>query len=500
MAPVTIDRALRFWAADRPDQRAVWVSGDGLSHAALDDWVGRAAAALAERGLAPGDRMAFYAETSIEWCVAALAAIRCGAIVAPINSRMVQAEVDYLLGNYEPTLLFVDAEGEQRLAGLMPAVRRIGRETVSAAREGAPSGFGAPLDPDAPVAIITTSGSTARPKGVVYSHRAMIEYAQEELVSNAPDLGGECARLLSTSPLSTAGGFNLMVHMIVTGGTIHLLDRFEPEAALACLLEERVNTFRAAPIFFQRIAALDAFAGADLSHVRVATIGGAQPPPGLLAAWWARGVVLRQLYGQTEGGGAITVNPRRFARSDPDRCGYGAPFTEIAIVNGRGERVAPGEPGQIIARTPGMMTGYWRNPEATAEAIVDGWLHTGDLGMVDERGLLRILDRMKDIIKSGGLNISAAELERVIMEAPGVAEVAIIAAPDPTFGEAPFAILYGEGCTIPGVLEHCRGQLSSYKIPRYAVISETPLPRLAMGKISKPALRRLYAEPPPPVR
>lgn len=500
MAPVTIDRALRFWAADRPDQHAIWVSGDGLSYASLDAWVGRVAAMLAQQGLAPGERMAFYAETSIEWCVAAFAAIRCGAIVAPINSRMVQAEVDYLLGNYEPALLFVDADGEERLAGLVPSIVRVGREAIAIEREGTPSAFAVPLDPDLPVAIITTSGSTARPKGVVYSHRAMIEYAHEELVANAPDQGGECTRLLSTSPLSTAGGFNLMVHMVVVGGTIYLLDKFEPEAALACLLEQRVNTFRAAPIFFQRIAALDAFAAADLSHVRVATIGGAQPPPGLLAAWWGHGVVLRQLYGQTEGGGGITVNPIRFAESDPDRCGHGAPFTEIAIIDEHGRRVAPGESGQIIARTPGMMMGYWRNPEATADALIDGWLHTGDLGTVDERGLLKVLDRMKDIIKSGGLNISAAELERVIMEAPGVAEVAIIAAPDPKFGEAPFAILYGDGCTIPGVLEHCRSQLSSYKIPRYAVISDTPLPRLAMGKISKPALRRLYAEAPPPVR
>lgn len=501
MAVFTIDRALRFWAVERADQPAVWVSGDSLSYAELHGWVGRVAALLAAEGLRPGDRMAFYGETSIQWCVAAFAAIRCGAIVAPINSRMVQAEVEYLLGQYEPVLLFVDADGRDRLAGLMPEIRRIEGEAVVALRAGADADVTLALDPDASVAIITTSGSTARPKGVVYAHRAMIEYATEELVANAPDLQGEASRLLSTSPLSTSGGFNLMVHQIVVGGTIHLLERFDPAEALRCLVERRINTFRAAPIFFQRIAELPAFRASDLSHVRTATIGGAQPPPGLLADWWGRGVVLRQLYGQTEAGGGITVNPRRFAESDPDRCGYGAPFTEIAIVDEAGNPVGPDQPGEIVARGPGMMTGYWRNPEATAAALVNGWLHTGDIGMVDGRGLLRMLDRMKDIIKSGGLNISSAELERVIMEAPGVAEVAIIAAPDAQFGESPFAILYGKGCSIPAVIEHCRGQLSGYKIPRYAVISDVPLPRLAMGKISKPALRLLYGQqPPPPIR
>ena len=289
-----------------------------------------------------------------------------------------------------------------------------------------------------------------------------------------------------------------MLHCVATGASVHLLDQFTPQAALDVLVAERINTFRASPIFFQRIAALDAFAATDLSHVRVCTIGGAPPPPGLLQAWWAQGVVLRQLYGQTEAGGGITVNPRRFAQSDPDRCGYGGPLTDIRIVDAEGRDVPPDTPGEIVARKPGMMLGYWDNPEATAEALKDGWLHTGDIGMVDARGLLRMLDRMKDIIKSGGLNISSAEVERVILEAEGVAEVAIIAVPDAQFGETPFAIVHGAGCTAEGIVAHCRAHLSSYKLPRYVHIEPEPLPRLAMGKISKPALRRSWADRPLP--
>ncbi|WP_176593694.1 class I adenylate-forming enzyme family protein [Sphingobium sp. EM0848] len=500
----TIDMALRFWAKERPDQTAIRVSDVALSYRELDGWVGRVANLLAAQGLVPGERLAFYGETSIHWCVTAFAAIRCGAIVAPINSRMVPAEVDYLLGQYEPRLIFVDAEGGERLkdSEAVAHVAKLRPEEVASLRSGEASAEILALDPDAPMAIITTSGSTARPKGVVYSHRAMIEYAWEEYVHNAPDLDGGPTRLLSTAPLSTAGGFNLMVHMIVIGGTIYLLEKFESEAALALLREERINSFRAAPIFFQRIAELPDFAGADLSFIRTATIGGAAPPPWLQQAWFDRGVALRQLYGQTEAGGAVTVNPVRYARSHPDRCGFGGPFTQITIIDAEGKRVPPGTPGQIIVRKPGVMIGYWRNPQATAEALIDGWLHTGDIGEVDELGLLKMVDRMKDFIKSGGFNISAAEVERVIMEVDGVTEVAILAVPDDRFGETPLAIVHGADCCTDAIMAHCQSQLSSFKLPRYIVVSDAPLPRLAMGKISKPALRMLYkdARLPAPVR
>ena len=496
----TVDMALRFWATDRAEQAAIRVQDVTLDYRTLDDWAGRVAAMLAERGLGPGERMAFYGETSIEWCVAAFAAIRCGAIVAPINSRMVPAEVDYLLGQYEPRLVFVEPEGAERLASsaVVAAVPKVHREEIAALRPGAPSGFALEMDPDAPMAIITTSGSTARPKGVVYTHRTMIEYAWEEYIHNAPDMDGGPARLLSTAPLSTAGGFNLMVHMIIIGGTIYLLEKFDPAVALAMLVEERINTFRAAPIFFQRIAELPEFADTDLSFLRVATIGGAAPPPWLQQAWFDRGVALRQLYGQTECGGGATINPIRFAKSHPDRCGLGGPFTQIAIVDTDGNVVPPGTPGQIILRKPGVMIGYWRNPEATAEALRDGWLYTGDIGEMDENGLLRMVGRMKDFIKSGGFNISAAEVESVIMEVAGVDEVAVLAVPDEKFGETPLAIVYGNDCAVPAILAHCRSQLSRFKLPRYVIISEAPLPRLAMGKISKPALREIYKDAPLP--
>lgn len=504
---VNIARVLKHWARDRGDRIALRVSDERLDYSALDRWADAIAADLRAAGVVPGDRVAFYGDTSIEWCAAAFGVIRAGGIVAPINARMIAAEVDYLLGRYEPRLVFADAEGAARLrdwglAGVEGQPALLMRETIAASRGQAVEPIVIAIDPDAPVGIITTSGSTARPKGVVYSHRSMIDYAQEEASDIHADIAGEEVRLFTAAPMSTAGGFNLMIHSVIMGMSIFMLEAFDPAAALALIAQERINVFRASPVFFQRMADLPAFADADLSSLRVTTIGGAPPAVKLLAAWRDKGVLLQQLYGQTEGGGALTVNPARFALSDPDRCGYGAPFTELAIVDEAGERVPPDTPGEIVARKAGMMIGYWRDPDATAGALIDGWLHTGDIGTLDDRGLLKMLDRMKDIIKSGGLNISSAELERVILEVEGVAEVAIIAVPDEKFGETPFAIVQGPDCDVDAIVAHCRAQLSSYKLPRYISVSPDPLPRLAMGKISKPALRREWAQRPlpPPLR
>jgi fatty-acyl-CoA synthase len=273
---------------------------------------------------------------------------------------------------------------------------------------------------------------------------------------------------------------------------------------LRLITQERINIFCGAPIFFQRIADCPSFGEADVTDIRIAHTGGAAVPVDLLKIWANKGVIVRQIYGQTEIGGCGVVNPRRYALSHPDKCGHGSALKDLAIIDADGKFLAAGEQGQIVMRGYGLMLGYWNNPEATAETIVDGWLRTGDIGVIDELGLLKMIDRAKDIIISGGLNISAAEVERVLLEVPGVTEAAVIAAPDEKFGETPFAIVHATtDVSIPIIVAHCAASLSGYKIPRYMVLSAEPLPRLATGKISKPALRRLYptaASLPPPVR
>ncbi|MET0986342.1 MAG: AMP-binding protein, partial [Steroidobacteraceae bacterium] len=222
-------------------------------------------------------------------------------------------------------------------------------------------------------------------------------------------------------------------------------------------------------------------------------VGGARVSPALLKTWREKGVLLRQLYGSTEAGGGWGAR-NDAALTAPEKCGRGGMFTEYAIRGDQGGFAPPGVPGEILVRSPCLMGGYWNNPTATREAIRDGWLHSGDLGVIDDGGNLTFIDRLKDIIISGGLNISAAEVERAIGEVAGVEEVAVIAAPDSDFGETPLAVIFGDAkqLSVPAVIDHCNRELANFKVPRYVVLESEPLPRLPSGKISKPLLREKY--------
>ena len=498
----TIDSVFRAWAASIPDRAALCFPADAVSYAQLDAWVGRVAVHFVACGARPGDRICIYAENSLEWCVAALAAIRIGGIVTGLLSRMVAAELAYPIGNYLPAIIVVDGDGADRLReALMAQPRGNGQgaqpqivpiEQIAALRTGPASDVVRDLSPEAPAVIIPTSGSAGRSKGVVQMHRSIIEYNCAFFLNDPIDDG---ARMLIVPPFGTAGGCLQMLQILMQGGTGYVIPKFAAEEALQIIQRERISIFLGAPIFFSRIADCPDFADADLSCLKITYTGGAAVATKLLKLWAGKGVILRQLYGQTECGGIGTVNSRELAITHPEMCGRGGPLRDIAIIDDAGARCASGQAGQIILRCAGMMSGYWNDPETTAQALVDGWLRTGDIGCIDDQGLLKFIERAKDIIISGGLNISASEVERVILECHGIEEVAVIAAPDEKFGETPLAIIRyepGSGLSIPELLEHCANQLSSYKVPKHIQVHPEALPRLANGKIAKQELRRQY--------
>ena len=500
--PLTIDNMVRWWGTEKPTLTAICQGEDRVSFAELNEWVGRVAALFVDDGLQIGERVCISGENSIEWCVAALATLRAGGVVAGLNAKMVMAEVSYLLGDYAPHLLVEDMETAKRLSPLeqisdkegnrVALPRRISMQSIAKLRQGIRRDVRRDVDPDAVAVIITTSGSTARPKGVMFSNRSMIEHVAAFRFEEPVDV--EEPKMFIVAPFSTTGGGMLLIHSLIQGGTAYFESRFNPDQVLDVIARERVTIFCATPIFFQRMAESVRFADADVSSIKISLTGGAAVAPKLLRIWADKGVLVRQLYSQSETGGWGTNNPRRFALSHPDRCGRGGPNRDIAVIDEAGNLLGPGEQGQIIIRGPGQMLGYWNNPVATAETLVSGWLHTGDLGVIDDQGLLKFVDRMKDIIISGGLNISAAEIERVISEIPEVDEVAVIAAPDQKFGETPMAVVHvSRSISASTVIEHCEKHLSNYKVPRYVMFEDAPLPRLAAGKISKPALRERYA-------
>jgi fatty-acyl-CoA synthase len=486
----TLSSALAWWARMRPEQPAVVLGGDRLSYGDYKAWSDRVAAMLEADGLQPGDRVAICSTNSLGYCALLMGVIRAGGIVNPVNFRFTPREIRELCETTEPRFTFAAPEFEANViaAGLAPRPM----VEIEALRLGAPAALAHDPQPDAPVVIIATSGSTAKPKGVVFTNRSMTAYAACWSLEEPSSSAG--ARIISLAPLNTSAGFVQLMHYLTQGCTIFMEPAFVPDAILRLLQDEKINCFGAVPTFFEAIARCPGFADADLSSIRLATAGGARVSRQLLDTWKAKGITIRQIYGQTEIGGNVTMMPEHLAMDEPEKCGWGGIFMVVRVVRPDGSDCDPGEPGEIIMRSPGMMQGYWRNAEETAKAIRDGWLWSGDIGMLDERGLLTFVDRMKDLIISGGLNISAAEVERVVCEFPGVVEALAIAAPDEKFGETPFVVYHGAAeIDVAALITHCNANLSNYKVPRYVAYSADPLPRLATGKLSKPAVRELYA-------
>ena len=488
--PQTLPGAIAWWARMRGSQPAVILGGETLTYADYKNWSDRVAAMLIADGLLPGDRVATCSENSLAYVALIMGVVRAGGIVSPVNFRYTPREISELCEATEPRFAFAAPEYASQMASASLTPRSIGE--IEALRTGDP--VRPSHDPlvDAPVVIIATSGSTAKPKGVVFTNRSMTAYAANWAIEETCPGAGD--RVICLAPLNTSAGFIQLMQYTTQGLTLYLMPKFVPLDALRLIERERITCFGAVPAFFEFIAALPEFETADISSLRFATAGGARVSRQLLDNYKAKGVVLRQIYGQTEIGGNATMTPKHLALEAPSQCGWGGIFMDLRVVRPDGSDCAPGETGEILMRSPGMMKEYWRNPEETSKVIRDGWLYSGDIGMLDEHGMLTFVDRLKDLIISGGLNISAAEVEQVVLEFPGIVEALAIAAPDTKFGETPFVVYHGPGeIDVAALIDYCNANLSNYKVPRYVAFSAEPLPRLATGKLSKPAVRLRYA-------
>jgi fatty-acyl-CoA synthase len=494
----TVSRALKWWAWDKPDRVALNYEGEIVTYADLYAWALRVAGWLREEGVRPGNRVMMVGENSLEYAVLIVATMLAGAISAPVTFRSSERELCRLLDLLSPALLVSDDEREELASAALGAaeqgkLRLLGGIRQLRDRPEPPVAYEAKSE-DA-LFIIGTSGSTGAPKGVVYTQGSTMVYAAEfAIMEPATGNGGS---ILSTGPYSSSSGTLLLMQFLSVGATIYAENKFTPERALDLLQRERITTFLASTIFYERIAALPEFDGADLSMVKFAQISGARVSTALIARFQAKGVTLRQAYGCTEAGGAWAARDET-ALIDPEKCGPGALFTEYAVMRPDGSIAESGEAGEILIRGPSLAAGYWNAPQQTARNFRDGWLHTGDRGVQDERGNLTFIDRIKDIIISGGLNISAMEVESAIAEIDGVQEVVVLAAKDAEFGETPLAIIHGDLAKLEprAIVAHCRQVLASYKTPRYVALEPEPLPRLPSGKISKVVLREKYKDAP----
>lgn len=497
-----------------PDNVAFQHGDERRTYAEVDERVTRLAAALAARGVDRGDRVAVFMHNRLEMVEAYLAACRLGAIAVPVNFRLVPDEVTYILGDSGSTALLVDDDLAGTAAVVRPRVEAL--ETVIATGGGASQpGLGAEpyeevlagaspdtLDIDVPESdpafIMYTSGTTGRPKGAVLTHQNLIMNTVNCMVTQG--IGGSDEVWLSGLPLFHIGGLNGILFYLMAGGRSIVLGsgNFDAAAVVDLMEREQVTSCYFVPTQWREICAVPGVRDRKLALRRISW-GASVAPPSVLQAMADTfpGVPTFNMFGQTEMSSVTCALRGEDAIRKMGSVGKPVINVEARIVDTDMNDVGVGEVGEIVYRGPTVMQGYWRKPEATTEAFAGGWFHSGDLCQLDDEGFIRVVDRTKDMIISGGENIYCAEVEAVIDGHPKVAEVALIGVPHERWVQTPRAVIVpadpADPPTESEIVEHCRAHLASYKKPTSVVIADT-LPRNASGKVQKFRLRETHGE------
>jgi len=460
-----------------------------------------------ELGVRCGDRVSILAKNSIVYLDLFYGLPKIGAIFAPFNWRLTAHELAYVVNDLQPKVLICEPEFAGLLAEMRPEISvehtvelrgadipaalpyEEGVERASSAEPERP-----PMGEETPYCILYTSGTTGYPKGAILPHRHILWNCINTIIS-----WGLTEHDISPvyTPLFHAGGlFAFLTPLLYAGGRIILARDFDQTESLKWILKERCTVILGVPTLFQMWMDSPYFKEADFSHVHFFISGGAPCSPQLMQAWRKeKQIVFRQGYGLTE------VGPNCFSMTDEDSVpktgSVGKPIfhSQMRIVDPEtGAEVPIGESGELLISGPHVCSGYWRNPEATAKSLVDGWFRTGDMAHMDIDGFFYIDGRYKDMIKSGGENIYAAEVEAVIREHPAVRDAALIGVPDRKWGEVGLMVVtFEEGyqATEEELKKFCQGKLARYKIPKQIVFADE-LPYSAYGKVEKAKLREKY--------
>ena len=500
-----------------PDRSAYVCDGQRRSFADVHDRVARLGAVLDARGVQPGDRVALLAGNATETIEAFLGCWWIGAVPCPVNTRWSVPEMVFALRDCEPRMLLVDAAH----AALLAPLREAGACPQSMALGG---GHG----PDAPpgcepamravepradgrwggehlAALLYTGGTTGRSKGVMLSHANLWSSAMGRLADVGPM---EDAVALLVTPLFHVAAISRFLPHLLAGSTVVVLPRFDPAEVIALIEREKVTDLPVVPSMLQRLLDDPAFVPERLRSLRRLSYGAAPSAEALLRRAqallpWAG---LTQSYGMTESSSTVVIS----TPADHDEAGWrdgraraagrACTVVELRVADEQGLDVAPGEVGEILLRGPTVMQGYWNRPEETAAALRDGWLRTGDAGRLAPGGHLHVVDRIKDMIVTGGENVYSAEVENVLALHPAVSMCAVIGAPDPLWGEAVRAVVVlRPGVTVDdaALVAYCRRSLAGYKCPKRIDFVDA-LPLTAAGKVAKNRLREALRDGGPP--
>ena len=492
-APIdSVARVLDDALASNPHHEALVTRSARLSYAELDRLAHRAAFALRSLGVAAGDRIGASLPNEADVVVAFHGAMRLGAIWVGVNRALAAPEKRFLLADCGATLLLSDDDVDD------VGVRVVDLATWRAAVDAAPDGAwtGPDVDPDAPAGIAYTSGTTGHPKGAVHSQRNLLLPGAVLVESRGygPELRkGDCFpfTILNMAVLTT-----LLVSQ--AGGTSIVMDRIDAEGVAEWIRAERITTWNGPPALLHSLTSMGSIAAADLASLDEVWTGGADCPEAIRAGFRAKfGLPVLATYGLSEAPTVVAIDHRSGTDHRPGASGRPLPHLRVRVAGEGGETLPTGETGQLcISAADGRYTpmlGYWGRPEATAEALVDGELRTGDVGLLDEDGFLHVRDRLSLLIIRGGANVYPAEVERVFAEIDGVAASAVVGVPDERLGERVVALVEPEGdvdLDLDDVRAHLAANLAKYKVPERIVLVDA-FPRNAMGKVVRKDLPAL---------
>jgi fatty-acyl-CoA synthase len=495
------NEGLGSWPARRARKtphRTALIHGDTtVSYAELYARTTRLAHALRALGLRRGDRIAYLGPNHPSYLETLFAAGTLGAVFVPLNPRLAGPEIAHQLGDSGAKVLVYAPSLAGLVAGLPGNVHvrtfvEVGSRYEELIGQAAEEPIDQPVAAEDMCIIMYTSGTTGRPKGAMLTHGNLTWNAVNVLVDH--DLTADERALVSAPLFHTAGLNMLTLPVLLKGGTCVLVESFDPAATLDLIGRHRITFMFGVPTMFDQVARHPRWADADLSSLRILTCGGSPVPTPLIAAYQERGLTFLQGYGMTEASPGTLFLDAEHAVGKAGSAGVPHFFSDVRVVRPDFTPVDIGETGEVVVRGPHVMPGYWGLPDETAAVFADGWFRSGDAARVDEDGYVFIVDRIKDMIISGGENIYPAEIEDLLLGHPGIVECAVIGVADDKWGEVPRAVVVPrEGVQLDPdeVLASLAGHLAKYKIPKSVVVVDE-LPRTASGKLLKARVRTRY--------
>ncbi len=490
--PASVYQMFERAVARDPDKEAVTFGEQRWSYAQMERAIARIANGLAARGLKPGQRVVLFVSNRPEFVFVLYALQKLGAIAVPVGTREQGPGLAYIVNQCGASGIVFDDDLTERIPSADAAACLAWRLPVSAlAALDGPAVAAVVTSEDDCACILYTSGTTGNPKGAMLTHlniaHSVIHYEIALKLSSA-DRGA-----LAVPASHVTGLVALIAAMVHVAGTLVIVAEFKAPAFVELLASEKISYSLMVPAMYQLCLLQPAFRTLDLSSWRVGGYGGApMPVPTVQAlAQAVPGLTLVNCYGSTETTSPATIMPLGLSAVYNDSVGIAVPCADIRVIDDDGREVPPGTSGELLIGGPMVVPGYWDNPEATAKGFIDGGWRSGDLGSVDEQGLVRIFDRIKDMINRGGFKIYSVEVENVLMAVAGVVEAAVVGYPCEVLGERVHAYLYAPSAhaDAEAVRAHCAARLADYKVPEKVVFVDKPLPRNANGKLLKRALR-----------